>query len=182
MRAYSSKGCFHGASILDLQKGVCHAAANDHHVHLQPLRSSSICPLEQQVLHNEEMKKKDHITCKPKELVAKMHCVIFFGAHAAEKKSTKQLSALSSMFMISWILSLTCTFGCLSGHVILICFPDLSKPKRFRGMFIVFLQVHGSNSRQQNTTLLCFSIKHTSANHNIAIFHRYTSINTVNEI
>lgn len=109
-------------------------------------------------------------------------CVIFFGAHAAEKKSTKQLSALSSMFMISWILSLTCTFGCLSGHVILICFPDLSKPKRFRGMFIVFLQVHGSNSRQQNTTLLCFSIKHTSANHNIAIFHRYTSINTVNEI
>ena len=29
LRAYSSKGCFHGASILDLQKGVCHAAAND---------------------------------------------------------------------------------------------------------------------------------------------------------
>ena len=92
LRAYSSKGCFHGASILDLQKGVCHAAANDHHVHLQPLRSSSICPLEQQVLHNEEMKKKDHITCKPKELVAKMHCVSFFLEHMQQRRNQQSSS------------------------------------------------------------------------------------------
>ena len=34
---YSSKGCFHGPSILDLQKGVCYAAADNHRVDLQPL-------------------------------------------------------------------------------------------------------------------------------------------------
>ena len=62
-----------------------------------------------------------------KELVCHL-----FGAHAAEKISTQHLSALSSMFMISWILSLTCTLACLGSHVTLICFPDLSKPLSFQ--------------------------------------------------
>ena len=62
-----SKGCFHRPSSLDLQKGVCHAAADNHHVDLQPLYHATYgdiktwCPLEQQVLHNKEMEKKDHM-------------------------------------------------------------------------------------------------------------------------
>ena len=108
-----------------------------------------------------------------------------FGAHAAEKISTKQLSALSSIFMISWILSLTCTFGRLGGHVIWMCLPDVSKPPRFQGGFTVFSQLYGSNSRQQNTTLLRFSTKHLQQckpqHCHVSAFTVHIGINTVNE-
>lgn len=52
------------------------------------------CPLEQQVLHNEEMKKKDRITCKPKELVAKMHCVSFFWSTCSREEINKAALSL----------------------------------------------------------------------------------------
>ena len=173
LRAYRSKGCFHGASILDLQKGVCHAAANDHHVHLQPLRSSSIWRHQNvvpagtaSIAQRRDEKERSHYLQAQRTGCQNALCVIFFGAHAAEKKSTKQLSALSSMFMISWILSLTCTFGCLSGHVILICFPDLSKPKRFQGVFMFFckgmVQTRGSKTQHCYVSALNITVQTTT--------------------
>ena len=120
-------------------------------------------------------KERSHVRASPKNWLPKDLVCHLFGAHAAEKKkikkSTKQLSALSSIFMISWILSLTCTFGRFGGHVILMCFPDISKRLRFQGGFNAFrnrmVQTRGSKTQHCYVSALNVC---NSANHNIAMF------------